>query len=90
VQQDPLYVINRCKDKIWTYKDQIIEEDEDFFLTGAASATSLTLSSALAVIYGGTGTTTSTGTGSVVLSTSPTGGNSDDKVACVGDAFKHI
>jgi hypothetical protein len=39
---------------------------------GAASATSLTLGTALAVASGGTGVTTSTGTGSVVLSTSPT------------------
>lgn len=34
--------------------------------------TTLTLSSALAVAYGGTGTTTSTGSGNVVLSSSPT------------------
>lgn len=29
---DPLIIINRSKDKIWMYKDQIINEDEDFFI----------------------------------------------------------
>ena len=29
---DPLVIINRSKDKIWMYKDQIINEDEDFFM----------------------------------------------------------
>lgn len=29
---DPLVIINRSKDKIWMYKDQIINKDEDFFM----------------------------------------------------------
>lgn len=34
---DPLIVIDRCKDKIWMYKDQIIDEDEEFFLNNKFS-----------------------------------------------------
>lgn len=29
---DPLLIINRSKDKIWTYREEIINENEDFFL----------------------------------------------------------
>ncbi len=29
---DPLLIINRSKDKIWTYREEIISENEDFFL----------------------------------------------------------
>jgi hypothetical protein len=30
-QEDPLIIINRSKDKIWLYRQYIINEDEDFF-----------------------------------------------------------
>lgn len=29
---DPFLIINRAKDKIWYHREQIIEEDENFFL----------------------------------------------------------
>lgn len=29
---DPLLIINKCADKIWTHREQIIDENEDFFL----------------------------------------------------------
>lgn len=29
---DPLFIIERCKDKIWSYKDQIIARDDNFFI----------------------------------------------------------
>jgi hypothetical protein len=29
---DPLLIIDRCKDKLWTYRNEIIEKDIDFFL----------------------------------------------------------
>ncbi len=29
---DPCLIMNRCKDKIWSYKDQILTNDEDFFI----------------------------------------------------------
>jgi hypothetical protein len=29
---DPLLIINRCKDKMWLYRDYILERNEKFFL----------------------------------------------------------
>lgn len=29
---DPLLIINRCKDKIWAYRNEILEENTDFFM----------------------------------------------------------
>jgi hypothetical protein len=29
---DPLLIINRCKDKIWMFRESIINEDSDFFM----------------------------------------------------------
>lgn len=29
---DPLLIINKCSEKIWSYREQIIAEDDDFFL----------------------------------------------------------
>jgi len=29
---DPLLIINRCKDKIWMFRESIINEDVDFFM----------------------------------------------------------
>lgn len=29
---DPLLIINRCKDKIWMHREQILTEDEEFFM----------------------------------------------------------
>lgn len=29
---DPLLIINRCKDKVWMHREQILDEDEEFFL----------------------------------------------------------
>lgn len=29
---DPLLIINRCKDKIWMFRESIINEDADFFM----------------------------------------------------------
>jgi hypothetical protein len=31
-EMDPLLLINGCKDKLWLYREQIINEDSDFFL----------------------------------------------------------
>jgi hypothetical protein len=29
---DPLLIINKCSNKIWAHREQIINEDESFFL----------------------------------------------------------
>jgi hypothetical protein len=29
---DPLLIINRCKDKVWHHREQILSEDDEFFL----------------------------------------------------------
>jgi hypothetical protein len=34
---DPLIIINKCKDKFWHYRDQILERDIDFFLNNKFS-----------------------------------------------------
>ncbi len=31
-QVDELFIINKCKDKLWAYKDQIIGKDVNFFV----------------------------------------------------------
>jgi hypothetical protein len=34
---DPLMIINRCKDKFWMHRQQILNEDEEFFLNNQFS-----------------------------------------------------
>ena len=34
---DPLLIISRCKDKLWAYHDEILREDENFFLNNKFS-----------------------------------------------------
>ena len=31
--EEPLMIINKCKDKIWDSREQILAEDEDFFIS---------------------------------------------------------
>jgi hypothetical protein len=31
--EEPLLIINKCKDKIWDSREQILAEDEDFFIS---------------------------------------------------------
>jgi hypothetical protein len=34
---DPLLIITRCKDKVWMYREYILNENEDFFLNNKFS-----------------------------------------------------